>query len=108
MVSLTPKAANHVKTMMARYQLPEGSALRFLVKYWGCSGYSYVLDFEKCPNPDVDSVYEILGVRCVVDKKSEQLLEGTVLDYQDGLRGQGFVWNNPQAKSSCGCGSSFS
>ncbi len=108
MVTLTPKAANHVKTLLERQKLPDGTALRLVIKSGGCSGFSYVLDFETKPNEEKDTVYEHFGVKCVVDKKAEQLIDGIIVDYQDGLRGQGFVFINPKATGTCGCGQSFS
>lgn len=109
MVTLTPKAATHVKTLIERQKMPPETALRLVIKSGGCSGYSYVLDFDpKGGSTEKDNVYDNFGVKTVVDRKSEELIEGMIVDYQDGLRGQGFVFVNPKAKGTCGCGQSFS
>jgi iron-sulfur cluster assembly protein len=68
---------------------------------------SYRLEFDKEPGTE-DKIYEEQGVKILVDKKSSVVLNGTTLDYTDGLQGTGFVFQNPNAKSTCGCGSSFS
>ncbi|MFN5528978.1 MAG: HesB/IscA family protein, partial [Planctomycetaceae bacterium] len=74
----------------------------------GCSGFQYSLGFDEAANPEKDVVEEHHGIRVAVDKKSELFLDGTVLDYYDGLEKRGFTFNNPNAVKSCGCGSSFS
>jgi len=106
MIQITEKAANEIKTLMRKEGL-EDQALRVAVAGGGCSGMSYKLNFEKEP-VDGDKVLEIQGVRVFMDAKSMLFLNGTVLDYTDGLNGTGFVFQNPNAKSTCGCGSSFS
>ncbi len=106
MVNVTEKAAEQIKTLMTKEKL-EGHGLRVAAIGGGCSGLSYKLNFEK-DAAEGDKVYEEHGVRLFVDKKSLIVLNGTILDYTDGLNGAGFVFSNPNAKSSCGCGSSFS
>ncbi|MBD0780060.1 iron-sulfur cluster assembly accessory protein [Maribacter sp. ANRC-HE7] len=81
--------------------------VRVGVKSGGCSGLSYELDFDKSI-ADTDKVFEDNGVRIIVDKKSFLYLAGTVLEYSGGLNGKGFVFNNPNAQRTCGCGESFS
>ena len=81
--------------------------IRVGVKSGGCSGLSYDLNFDKKVNDD-DKVYEDNGVRIIVDKKSFLYLIGTTLEYSGGLNGKGFVFNNPNATRTCGCGESFS
>lgn len=81
--------------------------VRVGVKSGGCSGLSYELDFDTSVS-DSDKVFEDNGVRIIVDKKSFLYLAGTVLEYSGGLNGKGFVFNNPNAQRTCGCGESFS
>ncbi|MBT8270596.1 MAG: iron-sulfur cluster assembly accessory protein [Flavobacteriaceae bacterium] len=86
---------------------PKTDFVRVGVKSGGCSGLSYDLKFDKELEDD-DKVFEDNGVRIVVDKKSFLYLIGTTLDYSGGLNGSGFVFNNPNANRTCGCGESFS
>lgn len=81
--------------------------VRVGVKSGGCSGLSYDLKFDKVQNEE-DKVFEDNGVRIIVDKKSFLYLIGTTLEYSGGLNGSGFVFNNPNANRTCGCGESFS
>jgi len=81
--------------------------VRVGVKSGGCSGLSYELKFDRA-TVDTDKVFEDNAVRIVVDKKSFLYLVGTVLEYSGGLNGKGFVFNNPNAQRTCGCGESFS
>lgn len=106
-VGLTPKAADQVRKLLAEHKLSAEHGLRIGVKGGGCSGLSYVLGFDAEPKPG-DVVLEKEGVKIFVDPKSLFYLSGTVLDFSDGLNGRGFVFNNPQAAKTCGCGSSFS
>ena len=86
---------------------PKDNYVRVGVKSGGCSGLSYVLDFEDKPLED-DKVVESNGVNLLIDKKSLLYLIGTTLEYSSGLNGKGFYWENPNAQRSCGCGESFS
>jgi iron-sulfur cluster assembly protein len=106
MIHVTEKAAEQIKTIMAKENLPDHS-LRVSVVGGGCSGMSYRLNFEKAAE-EGDKVFEEHGVRVLVDGKSHLFLNGMTLDFSDGLNGSGFSFNNPNAKASCGCGSSFS
>ena len=106
MVHVTEKAATQIKAIMQKEGL-EDHGLRVAVVGGGCSGLSYRLNFEKDPAAG-DKIYEEHGVRIFLDGKSVLFLNGTTLDFTDGLNGTGFVFSNPNAKSSCGCGSSFS
>ena len=81
--------------------------VRVGVKSGGCSGLSYELKFDKTVE-DTDKVFEDNGVRIIIDKKSFLYLAGTILEYSGGLNGKGFVFNNPNAQRTCGCGESFS
>lgn len=85
----------------------EKDYVRVGVKSGGCSGLSYELDFDNKMG-ETDKVFEDNGVRIIVDKKSFLYLVGTVLEYSGGLNGKGFVFNNPNAQRTCGCGESFS
>jgi len=106
-VTLSERAAKQVKELKQAQKLPENVFLRMGVKGGGCSGMSYALEFDTELGPH-DKEFEIDGIKVVVDKKSYLYLNGTTLDYvQQGLTG-GFTFVNPQAKSSCGCGTSFS
>ena len=105
-VILTERAVQEVHSIKAANNIPETHALRLGVKGGGCSGLSYVLAFDDKIN-EKDLVLEKNGVRVVVDQKSMFYLSGTTLDFTDGLNGRGFVFNNPQAAKTCGCGSSF-
>ncbi|OLC55473.1 MAG: heme biosynthesis protein HemY [Acidobacteria bacterium 13_1_40CM_4_69_4] len=106
MIQVTEKAADQIRKIMEKEGLQD-HGLRVAVVGGGCSGMSYKLQFEKEPTQD-DRVYEQSGVRIIVDKKSSIFLNGTTLDFSDGLNGTGFTFSNPNAKSTCGCGTSFS
>lgn len=106
MISLTPKAADKVKEIRQAEGLTE-QGLRVRVIGGGCSGFTYDLFFED-ETTDLDSRFEADGIPLYVDMMSLQYLEGTTIDYVEGLHGAGFKFVNPSAKSTCGCGSSFS
>lgn len=105
-IQLTEKAAAEVRNIKASNNIAESHGLRIGVKGGGCSGLSYVLAFDEHPH-EKDHVLELRGIKVFVDQKSMFYLSGTVLDFSDGLNGRGFVFNNPQATKTCGCGSSF-
>ena len=106
LVRLTPLAVERVKSLMADQQIPaDEHNLRLFVQAGGCSGFSYGLAFDK-RNPD-DAAQEFEGFSVVVDPKSLPHLAGLVVDFVDTVQEQGFKITNPNAKSSCGCGSSF-
>ena len=106
-IHISTKAADHVKHF-AKVEGVEGEfGIRVGVKGGGCSGLTYVLSLDNESRPE-DKVIEENGVRIFVDKKSYIFLAGTTLDYSDGLNGKGFEFHNPQAKTTCGCGTSFS
>lgn len=107
-IELTERAAQEVKTLIAQNDLPEEkSYLRMGVKGGGCSGFSYALDLTENKN-DNDEEWEIHGVKVICDPKSYLYLNGVNVDFKDELMGKGFVFNNPNASGTCGCGSSFS
>ncbi len=105
-VDLTSSAQEHVLNLMKR-EKKEGSILRISVVGGGCSGLSYKMAFEAQP-ADGDSVIQYQGLQVVVDPRSALFLKGITVDYVDGLNGSGFTYSNPNAKKSCGCGTSFS
>lgn len=105
-ITLSEKAAMQVRKLMAENNIPETHGLRLGVKGGGCSGMTYVLAFDEQPKEN-DTLMEQHGIRMFVDPKSLFFLSGTVLDFSDGLNGKGFVFNNPQASKTCGCGQSF-
>jgi iron-sulfur cluster assembly protein len=107
-VTLTEKAASEVKRVISDQKMPDTTCLRVGVVGGGCSGFQYSLGFDKDIDAAKDLVTEQFGIKVAVDKKSELYLEGTVLDFFDGLEKRGFTFNNPNAVKSCGCGSSFS
>jgi iron-sulfur cluster assembly protein len=105
-VTLTEKAAAEVKKIITEQNLPEETVLRVGVQGGGCSGFSYSLGFDTATS-EKDRIAEQHGVKLAVEKKFDPYLEGTVVDYYDGLEKRGFVFNNPNVVKSCGCGSSF-
>jgi len=107
-IEITPKALEKVRSAMAKENIsPESGGLRLGVQGGGCSGLSYNIRFDTKPR-ERDRVYEYDGVRIFVDPKSFIYLHGMVLDYEETLLKQGFIFRNPNASKSCGCGSSFS
>lgn len=106
-VNLTEKAASEVKRIISEQKLEDGVMLRVGVTGGGCSGFSYALGFEKEYDAAKDSKFQCHGIDVVVDHKSALYLEGTTLDFYDGLEKRGFTFENPNAVKSCGCGSSF-
>lgn len=108
MISLTEKAAKQAVQMMKDNEIDPQSAygLRVGVKAGGCSGMNYVLDIVDSPN-DNDRSFKIHGVNVYCDPKSYLYLNGTQVDWQDGMVDSGFKFSNPNAKRSCGCGTSF-
>ncbi len=105
-IVLTEKAAHQVRKLKVDNKIPDSHGLRLGVKGGGCSGMTYVLAFDEKPK-ETDKILEQFGLSIFVDPKSLFFLSGTVLDFSDGLNGKGFVFNNPQATKSCGCGQSF-
>jgi iron-sulfur cluster assembly accessory protein len=105
-VALTSNAVDKVKEAMAAQKL-DGHCLRIAVVGGGCSGFNYDLDLVREAKP-TDLTYELTGVKVAIDQNSVPFLDGTVIDFVETLQGAGFKFNNPKAKSTCGCGSSFS
>lgn len=107
-VLLTEVAAKEIRTIIQDQELDaEKVRLRVGVKGGGCSGFSYVLDLTETQK-DTDELFEQHGIKIICDPKSLLYLSGTTIDFRDELMGRGFVFNNPNATTSCGCGSSFS
>lgn len=105
-ITLTDKAINEVKKIKAENQIPEDFGLRIGVKGGGCSGLTYTLGFDS-DIKDTDKIMLKDDIKVLIDWKSILYLSGTTVDYSDGLTGKGFVFNNPLARKTCGCGSSF-
>ncbi|SNY95127.1 HesB/IscA family protein [Flagellimonas pacifica] len=108
MIKVSETAKKRVVTLMTEEGFDATTDfVRVGVKSGGCSGLSYELNFDKTAS-DTDKVFEDNAVRIIVDKKSFLYLVGTTLEYSGGLNGKGFVFNNPNAQRTCGCGESFS
>jgi len=111
-ITVTEKAAGEVKRIIADEQskgsLPEKIYLRLSVVGGGCSGFQNKLDLDVSVKPEKDEIFEMHGVPVVVDKISLMYLDGATVDFHEDLSRRGFSISNPQAKSTCGCGSSFS
>jgi iron-sulfur cluster insertion protein len=105
-VCLTAKAAEKVKEIRSEEGIEDTYSLRVKVMGGGCSGFQYDLYFDQ--KQEIDHELESHGVRLVCDQMSLMYLMGTEIDYVEGLHGAGFKFNNPNVKSTCGCGSSFS
>lgn len=106
MIHLTEKAAGKIRQLMVQEGVPESGGLRVGVQGGGCSGLTYAMRLETQAR-NRDKIFEEYGARLFVDLKSYLYLNNTTLDYQETLMRQGFVFENPQATRSCGCGSSF-
>jgi iron-sulfur cluster assembly protein len=111
-ITVTEKAAGEVKRIIAEQQeqggVPEKIYLRMRVVGGGCSGFQHKLDLDPVLNSQLDEQFEFHGVPVVIDKRSLMYLDGVTVDFHDDLNRRGFSISNPQAKSTCGCGSSFS
>ena len=104
-VVITDSAAQQLKKILEQQNNSE-KYLRIGVKGGGCSGLSYVLDMDV--KEDYDEEYQVKGVPFILDRRHRLYLEGTVIDFSEGLDNRGFTFENPNAASTCGCGSSFS
>jgi iron-sulfur cluster assembly protein len=104
-VTLTPGAIKAVKKLMAADGFDTTQLLRIGVKGGGCSGMSYVLGFDH--KGENDNEFEIEGISCLMNRSHEMYLYGMQVDWQDGLSNRGFTFKNPNASSTCGCGTSF-
>jgi iron-sulfur cluster assembly protein len=105
-VQVTEKALEQIKLIQEKEQPSQEAGLRLAVVGGGCSGLSYKIEFS--PLKEKDNVQQFGDIKVIIDPKSSIYLKGIVLDYKDGLNGKGFVFENPNAKNTCGCGESFS
>lgn len=105
-VILTERAAQQVKFFQESQKMDD-HFLRIGITAGGCSGFSYKLQFDNNFDENLDQKFEQHGIEFVVDKKSALYLDGTTVNWREGLEGQGFSFDNPNAVKSCGCGSSF-
>lgn len=105
---MTPKAVEEIKRVTQEQSLDE-ACVRVSVTGGGCSGFLYHMEFATAESIDElnDNVYEFDGVKAVVDRRTEEFLNGTTVDYQDQLNARGFRFENPNATKGCGCGKSF-
>lgn len=105
MITLTPNAINKIKSIYEE-ENKKDAEIRFGIKGGGCSGFTYIIDFDD-QYSNTDQHFVIDNLKIVIDSKSIVYLAGTEVDYTDGFNGSGFVFSNPNASRSCGCGSSF-
>lgn len=105
-ISLTDKAKQQIEAIVAAQDSDTKKGVRVGVIGGGCSGLSYKIDFDE--KKDNDTVIELENAVVLIDPKSSIYLKDTVLDFEDGLKGKGFVFKNPNATNTCGCGESFS
>lgn len=109
MITISELALNHITSLMMEKGIsPTTHYLRVGVEGGGCSGLSYVMDFDNEIKTTDDVIEMSEGLKVIVDRKSLLYLAGTELTYSDGLNGKGFQWQNPNASRTCGCGESFS
>ncbi len=106
-IKVSDKAAKEIRRIMVENKVPEEYGLRVGVKGGGCSGLTYTLGFD-AESREGDTIINQENIKLYVDGKSLFYLMGTILDFSDGLNGKGFVFNNPNATKTCGCGESFS
>jgi iron-sulfur cluster assembly protein len=104
-VSFTKSAVQELKKLMSELGFDIGKKLRIGVKGGGCSGLSYVLGFDDMQENDLE--FKVEGILCIMNKSHELYLYGVQIDWESGLNNRGFTFSNPNASSSCGCGSSF-
>jgi iron-sulfur cluster assembly protein/iron-sulfur cluster insertion protein len=104
MITLTDSAVAQIRELQAK-KATEGQVLRILVEAGGCSGFEYGMSFDD--QKDDDQLFESNGIKFLVDATSLEYLDGSVVDFDDGLTGKGFEVRNPNASSTCGCGRSF-
>lgn len=107
-INLSESAAREIKEIIKQQGLPDAETrLRVGVKGGGCSGFSYMLDLTEEPKGEMDEEMESNGIKILCDMKSYLYLNGAEIDFKDEIMGRGFVFKNPNATSTCGCGSSF-
>ena len=106
-IKISEKAAKEIQRIMTENKVPDNFGLRVGVRGGGCSGLTYTLGFDAEAN-EGDTIIDQEKIKLFVDGKSLFYLSGTILDFSDGLNGKGFIFNNPNATKTCGCGESFS
>ena len=104
-ISLTPGAAKEISRLLAEQKADDNKTLRLGVKGGGCAGFTYIFEFDT--PKDGDTIYNIDGIKIAVDPMHELYLAGTEIDFQQGLNSRGFIYHNPNASKTCGCGESF-
>lgn len=107
MINVSQAAAEHIHYLKKREKRGEDTPLRISVKEGGCSGFSYKLSFDNNEKGQADELFVSNGIPLVIEKKNLLYVMGMVLDFNGGLEGKGFVFLNPNAKDTCGCGFSF-
>lgn len=110
MITISPAALQRIHQIQSDSEVRQTTPLRVGVVSGGCSGLTYQLDFDENFDPELqtqDKVFEVNGIKLVVDMRSYLYLAGTELDYTDGLQGKGFHFRNPNASRTCSCGESF-
>jgi len=105
-ITLTDGAINQLRKIMSKQDIPANYGLRVGVKGGGCSGFSYLLGFDEAK--DKDDIFEVNGIRVLMQKAHTMYLMGMEIDFVEGLNNRGFSFNNPNADETCGCGTSFS
>lgn len=105
-IKLTEGAIKEIKYLLNDKELPENYGLRIGVEGGGCSGLSYILGFDE--PKELDDAYEVEGIKVLMNKAHGMYLVGMEVDFHSGLQNRGFVFNNPNAAETCGCGTSFS
>lgn len=108
MVIITEKAANEIRRVISEQNMPETTVVRVGVAGGGCSGFQYKFGFDEVANAEQDHVSEQHGLKVAVQKSHDLHLDGTTIDFYEGLEKRGFTFDNPNVSRSCGCGSSFS
>ncbi|OGH00227.1 MAG: hypothetical protein A2600_07060 [Candidatus Lambdaproteobacteria bacterium RIFOXYD1_FULL_56_27] len=106
MITLTENAVKEIRRIIEENKLPETTGLRLGIKGGGCAGFTYVFDFDQKAG-EFDQVFESLGVKVFVDRKSLIYIDGTQVDFSTSLMDRGFKFLNPKAEAACGCGTSF-
>ncbi len=107
MITITETAAKKIQALKSEDGATPDAFLRVRIKRGGCSGYSYKMEFDTAVDTAKDKAFEMNGAKVVVDQQSLLYVLGMTLDYEGGLNGKGFVFSNPNATKTCGCGSSF-
>jgi iron-sulfur cluster assembly protein len=105
-VKVTDFALTKMREILSKEEMAQNSAIRIGVVGGGCSGLSYKIEFSSLK--DTDNILDFGDLKICIDPKSSIYLEGSIVDFQDGLQGKGFIFKNPAAKNTCGCGESFS